>query len=278
MNIRQRQGIAQEFNRLLASIEKVYVVRIYNALKAQMSAVVLSLKQGGIEYARRRVQSDGIGMVMTETIRRMHREVGLVMARRTLSSLRKSPTRLKRGFGNNAEWVREIQEYFRLHLLESVSTISETTKNHILKILSQATEEGWTLDRTIKEINDKVYLGHRAERIVRTESVRAANYGVNLGADTYDYEVEKEWCAFNDDRTRDSHRHGSGVDGEVRDIGLLFSNGLEFPGDPKGSAKEIINCRCSMAIIAKRDKNGRLIPKRRTGLVIPVSSGRPITV
>jgi len=260
----------------LNEVEKVYVVKIYRALKAQINNVVLSLRQGGIEYARRRVQSDGIGSEMTEAIRRMHRSVGLLFARRTLSQLRKSPAKLKRGFGNNAEWIRSIQEYFRLHLFDSVSSISETTKNHILKVLTQATAEGWTLDRTIKEINDVVYLQHRAERIVRTESVRAANYGVNLGADDYDYEVSKEWCAFNDDRTRDTHRHGSGVDGEMRDIGALFSNGLEFPGDPKGSAKEVINCRCTIAIVAKRDENGRLIPKRRTGVIIPGSFVKPI--
>lgn len=36
---------------------------------------------------------------------------------------------------------------------------------------------------------------------------------------------------------------------------------LEFPGDPNGSPENTINCRCFSEVVAKRDDNGRLIPK-----------------
>ncbi len=44
-----------------------------------------------------------------------------------------------------------------------------------------------------------------------------------------------------DKKTRPSHQR---VDGEIREIDERFSNGLMFPGDPEGSAGEVINCRC----------------------------------
>lgn len=84
-----------------------------------------------------------------------------------------------------------------------------------------------------------------AKRIARTEghriqqtSARDAQYvAKKKGAD-----VVKQWDAALDKRTRDSHAR---VDGEIRELDEEFSNGLMFPGDPSGSAAEVINCRCT---------------------------------
>ena len=51
----------------------------------------------------------------------------------------------------------------------------------------------------------------------------------------------KIWVAVQDGETRDSHAI---TDGEEKPINMAFSNGLMFPGDPNGSAEEVINCRC----------------------------------
>ena len=34
---------------------------------------------------------------------------------------------------------------------------------------------------------------------------------------------------------------------------------LMFPGDPKGSGGNVINCRCSVAQVVRRDKDGNII-------------------
>ena len=56
-------------------------------------------------------------------------------------------------------------------------------------------------------------------------------------------ELQKQWMAALDSRTRDSHRE---LDGEKADIDGRFSNGLSYPGDPTGPASEVWNCRCTM--------------------------------
>lgn len=61
-------------------------------------------------------------------------------------------------------------------------------------------------------------------------------------------DIVKQWDAVLDGRTRDSHRR---VDGEIRELEEKFSNGLMFPGDPSGSAAEVINCRCTSNTRAK---------------------------
>ena len=34
---------------------------------------------------------------------------------------------------------------------------------------------------------------------------------------------------------------------------------LSFPGDPKGRAGNVVNCRCTVAIVPKRDSQGNLV-------------------
>ena len=56
-------------------------------------------------------------------------------------------------------------------------------------------------------------------------------------------EVIKIWDSTLDGKTRDSHMR---VDGEQKELDEKFSNGLLYPGDPDGQAKEVINCRCAL--------------------------------
>lgn len=60
--------------------------------------------------------------------------------------------------------------------------------------------------------------------------------------------IVKQWDAALDARTRSSHAR---VDGEIRENNEKFSNGLLYPGDPSGSAAEVINCRCALLQRAK---------------------------
>ena len=76
--------------------------------------------------------------------------------------------------------------------------------------------------------------GHRIQQTSARDAQQAAK---SKGAD-----VLKQWDAALDGRTRDSHRM---VDGENRELDEKFSNGLMFPGDPNGSAAEVVNCRCT---------------------------------
>jgi uncharacterized protein with gpF-like domain len=271
-----------EFNTLLDAFEKRYIAQVYKALRMPYSSFITDLKTYGLTYAKENLNSRLMSPEMGEAIQRIYRGAGVYMARKTLSQLKKESSTVRRTgtskgaptptalsfkfFGFNEEWVQEIINYFRLYLLnKAVLPISAHTRDHILRVLEKATAEGWSNDQIVSEIltspEAREQVRNRARKIVRTETVRAANYGVLIGADKYEYEVEKEWLSVNDSRTRTSHRHGSGVDGERRSPDGRFSNGLRFPGDPDGAASETINCRCRIVIIAKRDARGRLIPK-----------------
>lgn len=85
---------------------------------------------------------------------------------------------------------------------------------------------------------------NKAMRIARTEGHRiteTAAHNAQLKAKARGADVVKIWDATLDGKTRDSHMK---VDGEIKEVEEKFSNGLMFPGDSKGKASEVINCRC----------------------------------
>ena len=87
---------------------------------------------------------------------------------------------------------------------------------------------------------------NQAMRIARTEGHRIASEAASnaqYAAREKGADVLKQWDATLDGRTRPSHRE---VDGEIRELDEVFSNGLQYPGDPKGAAAEVINCRCAL--------------------------------
>jgi hypothetical protein len=269
----QRRTISRDFQRLQSQIERRYVAKIFNALKRQIKKVADDVKLFGIEFAIRRTRVISLDPVMTNTIRDMHVFTGLTVANRTLKELRRHSPKKMANLGFNEEWTRQILEYFNLHLLESVTSIDQTTRNHILKIMEQGFRELWSTEEIVKAINDKLYMKNRAARIARTESTRAAGYGVITGAGDYDYEVQKEWISIPDNRRRHSHAN---VEGEQRDLDKPFSNGLMFPGDPEGPPEETIFCRCTMAVVPKRDLDGQLIPKKPARIPRRGSAAQPI--
>ena len=122
------------------------------------------------------------------------------------------------------------------------------TKELQKKIASEISR-GFSTGSTFSEIarNVAAYAGisrNNAKRIVRTEGHRimeTAAYHAQQKAKDRGADVVKVWDASLDARTRPTHAK---VDGEVKELNEKFSNGLKYPGDPSGSAAEVINCRC----------------------------------
>ena len=184
----------------------------------------------------------------------------------------------RKRFGFNEAWTNFIKQYLQRFLIEKITfDVSTNTRDKLLSVLNQAVTEGWSIDRTVKEIDGLPFLKSQAARIVRTEVGRAANVGTKAQSETFPYEQMKEWISAHDRRVRGvdpkDHASHTGLDGTKINAGDLFKdprNGdlLDHPGDPKASAESTINCRCTVAYTAKRDAKGRLIPKRQTTSVI----------
>lgn len=168
-----------------------------------------------------------------------------------------------------------IEEFLRQYGLERIKTVQKSLFDEIVKLIENRLKEGKDIRQVAKDIEVMVnrpnFYRWRALRIARTESTAASNYAAIRSAYYGGFEVVKEWISAHDARTR---RHPeSEYDHEYMDgkrVGIndpfIFNQGsfdedrLQYPGDPKGQPGNVINCRCAVAVVPKRDKDGRLIP------------------
>ncbi|MAA76681.1 MAG: hypothetical protein CML73_01425 [Rhodobiaceae bacterium] len=142
---------------------------------------------------------------------------------------------------------------------QRVTLVSGTAKQTLIRITQRlmsdpefmtlgAVEKGRILRSQFNR-----YSQFQAERLVRTEATAAANFATSEAATTIfpGDQLQKEWIASFDDRTRSTH---SEADGQIVDQNAPFLVGgsqMMFPGDPSAPASEVINCRCSIAHIPK---------------------------
>jgi hypothetical protein len=277
----------QETSILNRRFEKKYYHRVQRAIRAEIEAIQRTVWNEGVNAGIAQATQLMTITRLPKIVQALYMEVGLRYARRTWRDLqeqkRLAPKRERtafakslsfqtKGFGFNAVWVEEIRKHLFRFLLEKITfQVSNYTREVILNVLNKSIEEGWGVEKTVRELNDLPLSRTQAARIVRTEVTRAANTGAMAAGSTFQYEQSKEWIAANDARTRgrNPEDHASHVllDGVTIDYEDEFTdkrNGdkLRYPGDPKASAASTINCRCSIAVVAKIDEKGRLIPKR----------------
>lgn len=103
----------------------------------------------------------------------------------------------------------------------------------------------------------------QALRIARTETTFASGFAAMRAASQANFETTKEWISVKDDRTRRDHRLENGQIVDFNDP-FIMADGTQmmYPGDPKGQASQVINCRCTIGFKAKRDKDGNIIFKK----------------
>jgi hypothetical protein len=264
-----------EYENINRRFEKLFFPRVNKAIKSKINAFIDVLQSQGEQAAKTWLTNQLTNPELVKEVQRIYGVVGVKHANRALTGLKRQE---KKGFGFNEAWVRFIQDYLRLHLIEKITfEVNATTRNYLLKILQHAINDGWGVDKTVRNLRESGFSDFQSARIVRTEVNTASNVGVLAAGETYEYQMLKEWVSVHDRRTRGAdpkdHANHVALDGTVIDFEDMFTdprNGdrLHAPGDPKASAASIINCRCNLVLKPKRDLRGRLIPKRKTTSVI----------
>ena len=151
-----------------------------------------------------------------------------------------------------------INQQKAVHAVQTDSKISEglyrrlgkdtaDLKRKITSQVSRSMITGESYGQCAQALERQTEIGfNRAARIARTEGHRiqvTAAMDALYDAREAGADVVKQWDATLDKRTRRSHAR---CDGEIREIDDTFGNGLMCPGDPKGPASEVVNCRCAL--------------------------------
>lgn len=159
---------------------------------------------------------------------------------------------------------RAVVDFIQDHAADYVSKINETTRERLAVEIEDAINAGQNTIAEITAVIDAVFDGRRknSETIARTETAPAWNFASLEGWEQSGVVAEKEWLTAHDDAVRDIH---AAADGQVVPLALAFTVGeeaLRFPGDPDGSAGNIINCRCTMVPRLSKVSGEEAMPKR----------------
>jgi hypothetical protein len=206
-----------------------------------------------------------------DALEKIYGRVGTSAATFSYDWIRNSVPKTKKDFITdffNAEWYKEMIEFFRLVGGTTVQGIDDTTRDKINNLLANILGQNLSRRDQAKlfeqTLNDPEYNRARSLVIARTESTKAANYGINMGAESSDYEVNKFWINTKDKRTRLSHLAMTNERIAINQPFMVGGTAMMYPGDPSALAKEVVNCRCVMATEAIVDSDGLPILKPRT--------------
>ena len=150
-----------------------------------------------------------------------------------------------------AAWLRGKQTVSTTR----ITGINKTTQAMVARQLQQGLDAGEGLNKLTARVEETLGSNRaRALRIARTQTGGAVSSGRHAGLQTADVDL-KGWLTGRDKDVRDSHRAAEASYAKGIPLDQPFSVGgqmLMYPGDPSGSAAEIINCRCvELAIRAK---------------------------
>lgn len=197
---------------------------------------------------------------MKEALQPIYETVGVSAARFSYDWVQRSAETKDISFMSE-NWLQQIIDWFLMNAGNKIAGITATTIERIRQVIADATALNLSRREQAKYIEetlaDPEFNRKRALVIARTESTTAANYGIQLGAESSDYVVEKVWIATMDKRTRRSHKV-AGMSPAIP-INAQFNVGgtlMLFPGDPTAPADEVVNCRCVLMEQAVTDELG----------------------
>jgi hypothetical protein len=272
----ERRAYWRQVTRMQLKLQRKYSEQIKEALDTNIDKFIERFKEvGTVLYGDIELFNEDLFNVY----KRMYRETVVQFANVQYKRLAKFERQKNMGF--NQQWTNEVNEWLGRYGLEMVSTVTGNERERMLEIINRAIQEGVSEGYGIDVVTNNILSGLRqyqdtnryiAERIARTETMRAANIGHMKGAEAHGFEVRKEWISAKDNRTRRYERDDFDhwvLDGQQREMNEAFMQvGIKSgkvamaqqPGD--GPAAFTINCRCTIAFEPKRDAQGKLIRKR----------------
>lgn len=147
--------------------------------------------------------------------------------------------------------------------LADVTNRMVRTPDEVFDLVASQIGKGSALGESIPELADRVdevlsttdteRWPNRATVVARTETIGALNAGRHDAfaafADDQPAPLEQMWLSTGGSRTRPTHRRADGQRVPVGDVFIVGGAPLRFPGDPRGPAKEVIQCRCTVLLL-----------------------------
>ena len=242
--------------------ERWAVPLFINALKEQIKPIKDYLEQGNTLLIPLLVESISESPIQL-AMQKSYVHTGLKQAKWQYSQIKKQEVKSISFFYD--KWQKLLTDFMLLFGGERITGITDTTKEQIRFLLAVTQDQNMTVYEAAKyileQMNSRSFLFNRALIIARTETTTASNYAHTLANEDSDIQTEKKWVSTRDKRTRLSHLVANGQKVGNKEPFLIGAVEMQYPGDAKAPAKEVVNCRCVVRFVAVLDANGMPMPK-----------------
>lgn len=155
----------------------------------------------------------------------------------------------------------EVLAFIQQQGADLVTGVTQTVKDQLARTLGEGLANGENILDLSSRVRDVFSMSaRRGQTIARTESIKAFNFGTTEGYKQSGVVQMKEWLASRDSRVRQhdadppdewDHAKADGQKVGLDDGFTMYhisgaTEVLAFPGDPSGSAANVINCRCTV--------------------------------
>lgn len=238
------------------------VAPIFNrALKSQVQEAIAYMDKYGWETLEMMAPIVITPDVIRTAMRQSYRYIYSSAAGQEMLRLRREEQGLKAGIWETFRniWRELADEFVLSELGQRITDITETTRRRIVEVIQRNRSKGGEdIGRRIRqELQESSFTRNRSVLIARTESTTAANEGHKTGAKQWAADagvtLYKAWIATRDSRTRDAHR--AMIDSQPileTDEFTVGGQLMDKPGDPKGGARNVCNCRCRVFYMSER--------------------------
>lgn len=143
----------------------------------------------------------------------------------------------------------DVLDFVRSRRSNLETVMDEATAKEVKRAIEQGMKESDTESDLVQRLTDLGIFGEaRAQRIARTESHLAVMKGSHEAMKQNGVK-QRQWLAGLDERTREAHLEANGQVVGIDEPYIVDDEELMFPGDPEGSAGNVVNCRCTELII-----------------------------
>lgn len=198
---------------------------------------------------------------LSEIYRQVYVNIGLKFAKWYSQNFDKVISKQVDVSGYDDIWAERFNRVSQQIAAERVTLVQGTAKATLVNVFKRLSSDPEFMTMGEREggklLRQKFsqYSKSQAERLIRTESTNAANYATLQSAtDMFGQEsLQKEWMTSVDGRERAAHRFADGQIVGFKERFLVGGEQLFHPGDPSGSARNVVNCRCSTAPFPKEE-------------------------
>jgi HK97 family phage portal protein len=141
------------------------------------------------------------------------------------------------------------QKYLQTMAGTKIVNISDVTRGKVKNELSEGVENKETIAQLATRI-DGLYLDqiipNRSVVIARTETHAASSFATWQAGKASGMTLDKVWLSMHGRKTRPAHAEADEQQVGIDEQFIVDGEALDYPGDSSGSARNVIQCRCSM--------------------------------